>query len=133
MQLIRHIYIHILVGVAFAVCAEAQSRNTDQIPSLEQQVQRLTGEVDRLQRLVSQLQIAIAPSVAHQPPGAAYARVEIGMTRREVVQLVGEPSRIQPAGDFYPERWTYPSSQAGGREYWVTFAQNGRVSRTAYD
>lgn len=134
MLLVRLLSVYILVGFALAVSAQGQSRDTDHAVSLEQQVQRLAHEVERLEGLVRQLQLSLAaPAGAQEPPGAAFARIERGMTRREVVQLIGEPSQIQRAADFYREQWNYSPSVPGGRSFWVQFAENGRVFSTAYD
>ena len=122
MRILLTLCIQLLALTAFASVVEAQSRRPDAPATLEQQVARLTEQVNRLESLVRQLQAGSA----QDRPGAAYALVERGMSRREVVLLLGEP--LPGSNQTF---WYYPPARPGGTRFMVDFNRD-TVRTTSY-
>ena len=97
------------------------------VRALEQEVAELTTEVQRLERQLAEQR---ARRDATPPAGRGEGWRELrnwrslrkGMSRFEVMQLLGEPGKVS---DYYSfERWEYPDA-LGGR---VNFDSSGSVA-----
>ena len=109
-------------GTALAGEEELAAR----VRALEKEVAELTAEVQRLER-----QLAAQRARRGATPSAVsgegwrelrnWRSLHKGMSRFEVMQLLGEPGKVS---DYYSfERWEYPDA-LGGR---VNFDSNGSV------
>ncbi len=93
------------------------------VRALERQVAELEAEVQRLERQLAARRAA-TPPVAHREGWRQlrnWRSLRKGMSRFEVMQLLGEPGKVS---DYYSfERWEYPDA-LGGR---VNFDSSGSV------
>jgi hypothetical protein len=112
-----------LLQLAPGTTRAGEDELAERIRALEKQVAELTAEVQRLERQLAARRGATPPATRGEGwrELRSWRSLRKGMSRFEVMQLLGEPGKVS---DYYSfERWEYPDA-LGGR---VNFDSSGSV------